>query len=93
MGKKGSAGPWISWDEYQVGSWMKKHGLERYATLFIENGITGENLPDCLDENKLAGAVKNVRDVEINPALTFCCQSSSIKGFGGRRSWKRYRNW
>ena len=54
MGKKGSTVPWMSWDEYQVGSWMKKHGLERYATLFIENGIAGENLPDCLDENKLA---------------------------------------
>ena len=48
----------MHWDEYQVGSWMKKHGLERYAVTFVENGIAGENLPDCLDENKLAGAVK-----------------------------------
>ena len=56
MGKKGSAVQWMHWDEYQVGSWMKKHGLERYAATFVENGIAGENLPDCLDETMLARA-------------------------------------
>ena len=58
MGKKGSAVQWMSWDEFQVGSWMKERGLERYAVTFVENGIEGKNLPDCLEENKLSGAVK-----------------------------------
>ena len=56
MGKKGSAVQWMSWDEFQVGSWMKERGLERYAVTFVENGIEGKNLPDCLDETMLARA-------------------------------------
>ena len=46
---------WMKWDEYEVGRWMKERGLERYALTFVENGISGENLLDCLSEDKLAG--------------------------------------
>ena len=46
---------WMAWDEFQVGSWMKERDLERYAVAFVENGIRGKNLPDCLEEDKLAG--------------------------------------
>jgi hypothetical protein len=57
MGKSKEKAPaaWKNWDEYDVGKWMKKRDLEKYAKTFIENGIRGRNLPDCLQENKLAG--------------------------------------
>ena len=56
MGKKEAAG-WMKWDEYDVGKWMKQQGLGKYAPVFVENEITGENLPDCLEEKMLAGII------------------------------------
>ena len=56
MGKKGSDVQWMHWDVFDVGKWMKERGLERYAVTFVENGIEGKNLPDCLDETMLARA-------------------------------------
>ena len=59
MGKKGTSeeAGWTDWDEYDVGKWMKARGLEKYAKVFVENEIKGENLPDCLEEKMLAGII------------------------------------
>ena len=70
MGKKGSAVQWMRWGKFDVAKWMEERGLERYAVTFVENGIEGKNLPDCLDETMLARkAYTHVRNSKL---LTFC---------------------
>ena len=46
---------WVEWDEYDVGKWMKQRDLGKYALVFVENEITGRQLPDCLEEKMLSG--------------------------------------
>ncbi len=59
MGKTGTSeeAGWMVWDEYEVERWMKKRDLGKYAPTFIENEITGRQLPDCLEEKMLSGIV------------------------------------
>ena len=45
----------MEWDEYDVGRWLKQRDLGKYATIFVDNEITGRQLLDCLEEKKLAG--------------------------------------
>ena len=54
MGKKGDIS-WMEWDEYDVGRGLKQRDLGKYATIFVDNEITGRQLLDCLEEKKLAG--------------------------------------
>ena len=76
---------WMAWDEYDVGKWMKEHGLERYAVAFVENGIRGENLPDCLDEDKLSGNPSSDTDSHLMRSSQLWLTSRS----GGRRLSRR----
>ena len=70
MGKKG----WMKWDEYDVGKWMKECGLEKFGKVFVENEIKGENLPECLEEKMLAGAVCLSKTCSNLPSYRTCRQ-------------------